>query len=138
MIDRQSFQSVQDSTAISVQRQGLAWFIMRASAVEEVASAQQARSPSTADASFKIWREIFRVVVANERKALDTGAPVAFTIQVNQRVAGRQTTVLDVDLICEPNLPARELPRPRHARSRCDRAREQRDRLAQRALAKAG
>ena len=67
------------------------------------------RSQSSADFSFEIWRRIFQVIVAKEKEALETGAPVSFAIEVNQRDAEHQAAILKVDLICEPNIPAREI-----------------------------
>ena len=78
--------------------------------MKTVALSQTPLSQTSADFSFEIWRQIFRVIATNERKALDTGVPVVFSIEVNERDAEHQAALLKVDLICEPNVPAREMP----------------------------
>ena len=58
------------------------------------------------DASYEVWRLIFRAIVAQEVEALQTGQTVTATLVVE--VARKaQASALAFEIICEPNTPAR-------------------------------
>jgi hypothetical protein len=63
---------------------------------------------STDDFSFDIWRQIFRAIVRNEKKAMDSGETVLFEIEVTERDSGvpNKLSVLKIDLVCEPGKQA--------------------------------
>ena len=65
------------------------------------------------DFSFDLWRETFKAVVQNEKKALETWETIAFELEVTQRGAhGASSCIIKLDLVCEPGKPARLLSCP--------------------------
>ena len=62
-----------------------------------------------ADFSFSLWREIFAVIVLNEKKALDTFETVEFELEVMHRVTSepRSQCIIKMQLVAEPGKPAR-------------------------------
>ena len=76
-------------------------------------------NPSTDDFSFDIWRQIFRTIARNEKKAMDTWETVHFEIEVTEREVHlpNKISILKMQLVCEPGKQARldldQLSRPR-------------------------
>ena len=61
------------------------------------------------DFSFHIWRQIFRSIVRNEKRALEDFSTVRFEIEVNERRSDvpEVVSIVKIELICEPGKPAR-------------------------------
>ena len=66
-------------------------------------------NPSTDDFSFDIWRQIFRTIARNEKKAMDNWETVHFEIEVTEREVHLPNTmsILKMQLVCEPGKQAR-------------------------------
>jgi hypothetical protein len=65
--------------------------------------------PSTDDFSFDIWRQIFRTIARNEKKALDNWETAHFEIEVSEREIHlpNKLSILKMELVCEPGKSAR-------------------------------
>jgi hypothetical protein len=59
---------------------------------------------TTEDFSFHIWRQIFRTIVRNEQKAMQTGETVSFAFEVRRQDTddGNSAPVVKVEVVCEP------------------------------------
>jgi hypothetical protein len=66
------------------------------------------------DFSFAIWRDVFKAIVQNEKRALETWETIEFEVEVTQRVAlgAKSECIIKMDLVCEPGKPARLLSHP--------------------------
>ena len=63
------------------------------------------------DFSFDLWREIFKAIARNEKRAMDTWETIGFEVEVTQRgtESARSECIVKMDLVCEPGKPARLL-----------------------------
>jgi hypothetical protein len=66
-------------------------------------------NPSTDDFSFDIWRQIFRTIARNEKKAMDNCETVHFEIEVSEREVHLpdKISILKMQLVCEPGKQVR-------------------------------
>ena len=53
------------------------------------------------DFSFLIWRQIFKAIVENERRAAESGETVQCELEVLQHASGSQVSLIRVELVCE-------------------------------------
>ena len=59
------------------------------------------------DFSFLIWQQIFKVIVENEQRALESGETVQCEFELLQHASCSQISLVRVKLVCEPGRPAR-------------------------------
>lgn len=61
------------------------------------------------DFSFELWREIFKALVHNEKRALEKFQTIEFELEVTQRWSNlaRSECIFKMDLVAEPGKPVR-------------------------------